>query len=54
MIYENGKLRELTDEEKQKINNAIPAEIQETVEYRLEQLEKLFNKISKLLGIKEV
>ncbi len=50
-IYENGEFREMTEAEIQEIANYIPEEVKDTIEDRLEKLEKLFEKIAKLLGV---
>lgn len=51
-IWENGVIREMTSKEIEEIKNQIvPEEIKETIEDRLEKLEKLFDKLSKFLGV---
>lgn len=51
-IFENGIVREMTEEEIKELKAKIPEEVKETIEDRLEQLEKLFNRIADFLGVK--
>lgn len=48
----NGKIVEMTTEEIKELTDFIPDEVKETVEDRLEKLEKLFSKIADLLGVR--
>jgi hypothetical protein len=51
-ICKNGIIRDMTPEEIAEMKKYTPEEVKETVEERLEKLEKLFTKISDFIGMK--
>lgn len=55
-IYVNGKVREMTAEEiaeMEQLTAQIPEEVKDDIAERLEKLEKLFDKVKVLLGVRE-
>lgn len=47
----NGRIIDLTPEEIEQINASAPAEVKETIEERVEKMEKLFTKITDFVNL---
>ena len=50
-IFDNGIYRDMTPEEIEQLKQSMSAEVKETVEERLEKLEKLFTKIADFVNL---
>lgn len=48
----NGELVEMTEEEIKELTNFLPDEVKETIEDKVDKLERLLNKIATVLDIK--